>query len=65
MSDICGRSGECRMGCDYAIWMCQGMNGNGDVHQSKGGMSHYGGRMRSVMCAPETAAAPVVVGMAS
>ena len=27
MSDVCGRSGKCGMGCDYAIW-CHNMRGD-------------------------------------
>ena len=38
MSDIC-RRGECRMGHNYASWVCHSMSGNGGMHQPKGSMN--------------------------
>ena len=49
MNDVWERSGECGMGCDYPHWMHHGTNGNGGIHQLKGGINHCSGLMKSMM----------------
>ena len=58
LSDVCGRSGECGMGCNYASWMCHSGNGIRASTGLKGGMSCCSSRCR-VWCVPSETATPV------
>ena len=50
VGDICGRSGECMMGCDYARW-CHSISGDRSIYWPKGRVSCCSGWKRSVRCA--------------
>ena len=43
LSDACGRSGKCEMGCDYAFWVCHGVSDDGWHPLGKDSASCCGG----------------------